>query len=360
MATTEPKTPSVPAAITKEVVEEEPAKPAKQEKIRRFPRWVAVVIGLIIIGAIGTYFVLPMFSPQKMIVSSLEWMLDDNATTFEMTSEFSFKSNGSTAVSPFIGSSKFTVDTSVDSAAPGKGRIVLTGRGSETDPEAELGSLEMRWLENVLYLRLDLAKAYLEELKAFGADQFAGQWYSLDTKPLIDSPNVQDQYNTNITTDQVNQLLKAYEKNQFIVVGKKLEPQTVGTVDAVGYQLNYDKEKLVGWLVEFSSITNQPNALSADEYRAQIADPAQFGTLNYWFDTKTKRPVKLEYSQTTAGYSALFSLTIKSVGTVISVEKPEPVQSLDELIEQWEEQFSATTSGSLTKAEHWLVSAIKR
>lgn len=360
VATIEPKSPLVPAAITKEVIEEEPAKLTKTEKKRGFPRWVAAVVILIIVGAIGAYFVLPMFSPQKMIVSSFKWMLDEHATTYEMVSEFSAKSDGSTSALPFSGSSKFTLDASIDSSAPGKGRILLTGRGNETDPQAELGSLEMRWLENILYLRLDVAKTYMDQLSAFGADQFAGQWYSLDTKSLIDSPSVQDQYNTKITTDQVDQLMKAYEKNQFIVVGNKLESQTIGTVNAVGYQLSYDKEKLVNWLMEFSSITNQPNALTADNYRAQIVDPAQFGTLNYWFDTKTKRPVKLEYSQTSGGYTVSFSLTIKSVGSVISVEKPEPALSLDELIQQWESDFSATTSGSLTKAEHWLVSAIKR
>ena len=312
---------------------------------------------LLILSVIG-WFIWPLLTPERVVVAAISNLINNDATKYELTAEIQVSPRIGQSDTVPLANSKFIIEPAADEAKPSQGRIFMkvSEPGSLADnPSGDLGSFELRWLENILYLRLD---STAKEIGMFGLDEFIGKWFSIDLKQTLDDLGATEQYNLDLTDDKTQQLLDAYQKNPFLKIEANLGTQTIANQQAKGYQITYDKEKLANWTAEVETITNQPNPRGAAELKKDISDPAEIGTVKIWIADKTKLPVRLENELTATadkiGYKA--TVTLESLDQPITIEQPDPVTPLDEMVKQLQGSLSGSAD-QMTKARSWLFSA---
>ena len=351
-----PPTVAVPQPLVERAEDLEPIQP-QPKRTKWLKIGLAIVAGLALLLVVG-WLVLPLMKPERVVVAALQNLINSDVTKYELAAEFLATPNSEEGEAVLSSDYKFTIEASADKSKPSKGRVFVNIAQLGEDvksPNGDLGSLELRWLENILYLRLD-SKA--EEITMFNLQEFVGKWFSIDVTKTLDDLGANEQYNLELTPDNIRQLTDAYEKNAFLNVEASLGTQTIAGQTAKGFQISYDREKLANWLAESEKITDQPNPLGREEILNSLPDPTEIGTMKIWVSKKTTLPIRFEYEQkaTTEEPGILSKVTLLSIGQPIVVEKPSPVMPLDEMIKQLQGDFSDSTEQA-TGPRKWLFSA---
>lgn len=322
---------------------------------------IVILLLLIVLGGTGIFF-WQLSRPERVVVAAMSNLIKNDATQYGLTAELqSLPRTGQNLNELPFSNTKLTIEAMVDEAKPSQGQIfVKLFEPGDSDPNSngDIGSLEIRWLENTLYYRLDYEYT-AKEVALFGLDQFIGKWFSIDIQKTLDAFGATEQYNLELSEDKTQLLIDAYQKNPFLSVTASLGSETIADQQAKGYQLTYHKEKLANWLAESEIITAQPNPRGAEEINKGIPDPTEIGTIKIWIATKTKLPVRLEYELTPTtdrdGLTAV--ITLKNIGQSFTVEKPNPVTPLDEMIQQLQGDFFGASGAVVSGAREWLLSA---
>lgn len=353
------KTEAVSPSVAADVIAETKAVEATPAKVHKNSRGVVVaaILFLFFGGLAAAYFF--VYSPQKVFAvmptkiqkirtSNFNFSLKSNLSilnsfsisdTSSGTGSGNAESSAGTTISlTGTGQSDLTNPTSPKSATKLSGSFSINGAPSQ------VADLELRIVENNLYLKVDKLPEF-----GIGTAGFLGQWIKADAATISQSGG--EQIQKEVAPEQIAKIQAVYARNVFVVIKKSPKFEKLNSDFVYHYEFSIDKEKLKLFISDYNkSVLLKPaNDVEMNVISGTISNFPDF-TGHMWIGVFDSYLRKVTFSSIVTDSALIpfsgnmeFSLILEKINKPVSVEVPTESKSMTDVINGVTSNLSPST-----------------
>ncbi|HLD21773.1 MAG TPA: hypothetical protein VJB65_02640 [Patescibacteria group bacterium] len=278
--------------------------PSHASSRKRVLMLVIGIVALLVVG--GAVFAAYTWyhSPLRMTKSVVSNLSSLNSFTYvlEVTPQF----NTSVKLFPFLqqeiekGTITISGATDAHDAAHTKGAMAVQMNMSEGNTNtSQVYTIETRTIDTAFYAKLSTSESLplLQTIK--------DQWVSIDMKQLekmlVGSKlpsSVFNASNQKLSEEEVKQLRSAFTRYPFIVLGKKINSETVQGVETNHYSVHMDTEQLIQFVQEIKTLLVKRTIGDDAYYSSLFPDQVrsfQQPTVEVWVGKQDKQLYQISY-----------------------------------------------------------------